>query len=80
MPNKKQSAIIRVSDELIDLLIHRIVTKGGVKIINFGIFKLKKGKTTGFNPYTQKKQKFRSNIKIKFTPCRQLKLDIQKWK
>lgn len=82
MANTKQRSIVKPDDSLLKLLLACLIKEGGVKIIGFGIFKLKRMKAVknGFNPFTKKRQSYPAYTKITFTPSKQLKQLIQRWK
>jgi len=82
MPNKKQPATIKVDKNFTDAITAYLLTKGSVKIIGFGIFKLKRMRPIkkGFNPFTGEYDSFSAYTKIVFSPTIKLKEKIQQWR
>lgn len=81
MANKKQRSILKIDDGSIRQFNESLIGYGGFKLIDFGVFNLKKVPARmGFNPHAQKLQKFPAHVVIKFYPSHKLRLSIQKWK
>ena len=77
--NKKQPAIMSIDQRIIDAIVQTLLSKGGLQIRGFGIFKLQKmKKNNGANLGKQKK--LAPYVKMKFQPTKQLKIKIQKYK
>lgn len=83
MANEKQKSIIKLGPhpKLVKQLQSQILKYGGLKIVGFGIFKLKRMKPRiGFDPNKKQRVKFPAYTKITFTPTKTLKDKIQIWK
>lgn len=84
MPNKKQSAILKITPHptFVEHIHSEILKNGSLKIVGLGIFKLHRMPAVkkGFNPFNGKIQTFAAYTKISFSPTKKLKEKIQKWK
>lgn len=82
--NKKQKSSTRLfpHPEIVDNLHKKLLKTGGLKIVGFGMFNLKrmKGIKNGVHPYSGKRQNFPPYTKISFKPVKKLKESIQSWK
>lgn len=82
--NKKQSSIMKLTPHPISVndLKKNLMKNGSLKITGLGIFKLKrtKGRKNAMNPHTKKRQNFAPNTKVSFTPSKELKTKVQKWR